>query len=708
MERRAFNFKKGVQLALARRWCTGSKTASGRVPDQLVESLARLEQIRMLLVGAFAAPLHPVQAEWTEENLKQFCGGLFEKGRPHQWKTSLRLAHAPARVRYVVAGTLFNFRKLLPGGKMPNIEEYISKMSVAGTPVSGSFLEHLRVGASSIFPPGWDSSYWHHVEGFTLPTKSAIGCSRHGGGIRGKFRKLETARERLEVRDWHRRFQRHGVGEIPDVVRCIPVWADKWRMVTPMHRLRCSLLPVHRSMYDAVTRQDWALRGEAVPGSFSGFRGVDGEVFVSGDYASATDNLPIEGSETLLRVALDNARFIPLGVRREAFRSLRSTFVDVDSEDPDLMREIARQERGQLMGVYLSFPLLCAFNYLAFTYFVPRPGVPVKINGDDIAFRATSVEADVWSAGVESVGLTLSKSKTWRSSRFFTLNSRYFKSFADRPPVALPCIRPKPFFCQKEDWESGPVGSWLGACMRSAFEGRGVGRRVVQGAFMTLHYGKWDAFRGSVRRRGQCRVSSWALHWSNRYRKERFYLQLPREFYPDEFVVPLTDVPEGWSRCGSSPEHEKEFFRLMTEQCWDLARRRPPWVDKSYGYSPIPSKFQRMLGARDDGPLPRTKPPRPRFFAPVAKLDDPDFVPGDAPEIVERDLACGVEEVAELLVRQSALSGVDLMDLNRSFFRSLPLRRFTAVPPPDPSGFKTWRVRDGVLQSVLVGARDDF
>lgn len=92
------------------------------------------------------------------------------------------------------------------------------------------------------------------------------------------------------------------------------------------------------------------------------------------------------------------------------------------------------------MGNYLSFPLLCLQNYLAFRY-LTGPSYPVRINGDDIVFRAPPSVYDRWAAGVSSTGLTLSKGKTFCHNRFFSLNSKYFRARSVQEPVIVPILR---------------------------------------------------------------------------------------------------------------------------------------------------------------------------------------------------------------------------------------------------------------------------
>jgi hypothetical protein len=176
--------------------------------------------------------------------------------------------------------------------------------------------------------------------------------------------------------------------------------------------------PLHRTIYDHLSQFEWLLRGEARGKKFKGFQRNKKEVYVSGDYESATDNLSCEVAEAILSRIVSRARHIPHSMREYALRSLRAAISYPGGHG-------VWQARGQLMGNYLSFPLLCLQNYIAFKFLVPRE-VPVRINGDDIVFRASRSEARTWMEGVGRTGLTLSRGKTLVDSTLFSLNSAFF------------------------------------------------------------------------------------------------------------------------------------------------------------------------------------------------------------------------------------------------------------------------------------------
>jgi hypothetical protein len=208
----------------------------------------------------------------------------------------------------------------------------------------------------------------------------------------------------------------------------------KCRVVTISDPGDAVLAPLHKALYERLTKEKWLLRGDARPQSFKGFKRKEGEVFVSGDYEAATDNLDLPTTEMVLNIILQNAVMVPVEVKQKALASLRKVL--------RYKGDCVAQERGQLMGNYLSFPLLCLRNYLAFKFAIPRE-VPVKINGDDIVFRARKAEAEKWKKLVQSCGLVLSNGKTMEDPHLFSLNSTFFSARGSRIPELIPVLRAK-------------------------------------------------------------------------------------------------------------------------------------------------------------------------------------------------------------------------------------------------------------------------
>lgn len=204
----------------------------------------------------------------------------------------------------------------------------------------------------------------------------------------------------------------------------------------------------------------WSVFGREVKEWLKG-KPFEGEV-VSGDLESATDLF----SGTFADLAI--ARLVEVDPdldEEDAFR-MRSftTRAELDFEDAALVQELKDQfgskflqERGQLMGSILSFPLLCLVSLTAFlmsrddhvhgifcsgswsknrAYL--RKIQDVGVNGDDIVFTCTDRGAG-WARGVEAIGGKVSRGKSLVSDKVFTVNSELWVRVRGTwtPPGAL-------------------------------------------------------------------------------------------------------------------------------------------------------------------------------------------------------------------------------------------------------------------------------
>jgi hypothetical protein len=91
------------------------------------------------------------------------------------------------------------------------------------------------------------------------------------------------------------------------------------------------------------------------------------------------------------------------------------------------------QETGQLMGNYLSFPLLCISNIATLflslgserAWFLIYKGL-VRVNGDDIVFKALAPEIEKWKTALPKSGFVINETKTDVHDHYWTLNSQLF------------------------------------------------------------------------------------------------------------------------------------------------------------------------------------------------------------------------------------------------------------------------------------------
>jgi hypothetical protein len=288
----------------------------------------------------------------------------------------------------------------------------------------------------------------------------------------------------------------------------------KLRVVTCASWTQAALKPLHDVVYDHLSRQDWLLRGDATKKEFSSFTAKDGEVFVSGDYESATDSISIVLYRRLLTTLSATSRVVPPSVWKLA-RDRSRSILEFRRKDGELVS--AEQARGQLMGNFLSFPMLCLSNYLTFLWSVRRR-VPVKINGDDIVFRCTREEASAWRKGVAVSGLTLSEGKTLEDTEFFSLNSTMFRG-CKKGVRAVPFVRSKCLFHCPET-PSAVVGQFRSLCPGL----NGVQRRAVQVSFLrSWNRVVWVSQRSLIRDFG-LRIPVCVLRQTRLWAREVFYL----------------------------------------------------------------------------------------------------------------------------------------------------------------------------------------
>jgi len=185
--------------------------------------------------------------------------------------------------------------------------------------------------------------------------------------------------------------------------------------------------------------------------------GSDDLHFISGDYDSATDNLPLDVIRAVMEGILQTCSFdLPLYLKKVLL-----DIIDLDTKPHRIHygSEQVIQTRGQLMGSFLSFPILCLVNYLTVlnarkepimeqerkTQQLPKifQDQDVLINGDDLLFVDTIPTYNVWKEEVSALGLSLSVGKNYVSRLFGTINSRLLSKHAVMPVLKFGLIDPE-------------------------------------------------------------------------------------------------------------------------------------------------------------------------------------------------------------------------------------------------------------------------
>jgi len=164
---------------------------------------------------------------------------------------------------------------------------------------------------------------------------------------------------------------------------------------------------------------------------------ADDEAYLSGDYASATDNLLSWISEQIADSLSKPLSLYPVESRLLVDALTRHNFMVEGVKLP--------QERGQLMGSIVSFPILCIAVATAVRWAceisrgrkTSLRDAPMAVNGDDNAARLRERGYHAWLAISQAMGLESSLGKTYFTREFVEINSRQFTRCPNDPDEIL-------------------------------------------------------------------------------------------------------------------------------------------------------------------------------------------------------------------------------------------------------------------------------
>jgi hypothetical protein len=148
-----------------------------------------------------------------------------------------------------------------------------------------------------------------------------------------------------------------------------------------------------------------------------------GELLLSGDYTSATDDL----NPQIVRIVGEE-------LVKEFGPGFLSDLITWESGEhivcypPKTNLDAVRQTNGQLMGSLLSFPILCLANAFTMCRATGSPLAEVRavFHGDDIAAVVSQDQYKNWIKEAESIGLSLSVGKNYLSTDFVSIDSQLF------------------------------------------------------------------------------------------------------------------------------------------------------------------------------------------------------------------------------------------------------------------------------------------
>jgi len=271
-------------------------------------------------------------------------------------------------------------------------------------PTSSEYLAHVRKIVTQIFSPGWDCSYPSHV-GRYVANPSA--------------RKPKPSRADHEWRGRREEFLTKTTSE-QDLA---PVIEARYKEVTSTGKTRPLLIydenvdllgPLHTLMYSRLRGEKWLLCGPPTEKRISSV--CVNKYQTSVDLVSATDNLCHDVAQVILDCVFFTSVKIPRSLRLLAKASLSPVL-------RDLRGQLRTVSHGQMMGSYLSFPLLCLQSYCAATWAARfDSSARFLVNGDDTVISASRpvVKQDY------PLGFQLNDGKTIRAENVVEINSTAF------------------------------------------------------------------------------------------------------------------------------------------------------------------------------------------------------------------------------------------------------------------------------------------
>jgi len=188
----------------------------------------------------------------------------------------------------------------------------------------------------------------------------------------------------------------------------------------------------NKYMFGLISRQKWAIAGRSVQEWWDNQDGRlnDYSYVCSGDLQSATDTFNGALAEIVFR------RLAELfGLSEDQVERMKKFTTKADLKDGS---RFFSQNRGQLMGSILSFPILCLVSLTAWAvgtgfdkknqdkwgrrFLQELNQAPVGVNGDDIVFGTDDLGAG-WAKGVAAIWGVVSPGKSLLSKWAFTVNS---------------------------------------------------------------------------------------------------------------------------------------------------------------------------------------------------------------------------------------------------------------------------------------------
>jgi hypothetical protein len=215
----------------------------------------------------------------------------------------------------------------------------------------------------------------------------------------------------------------------------------KVRIITKMAPLAQTLMRSIQKHIHKILREHPAFRLLGQPQSEEVILGAMGcnlgelEYYLSGDYEAATDNLRGFVTETIWRQLSLHLGLIPAEIEIGLNLLMKNKFILTPKQMKETILNFLADQNlqltGQLMGVIISFVILCIANGTAcgWAMEIDRKrksylrDLPLLINGDDCLLKGSKELYHLWSKITAAFGLNESLGKTYLTRKFAEINS---------------------------------------------------------------------------------------------------------------------------------------------------------------------------------------------------------------------------------------------------------------------------------------------
>jgi hypothetical protein len=313
------------------------------------------------------------------------------------------------RERWELAHSLASLKRNLPRGcrfhTPSQRDSWRSRVTTPSPPSSPDYLTFVRRTIRRLFHLGWDRDYESFVQDFVpKPSSRLIKGTRADGLLAERGGDKEFRRNALAGKGFDTSELRARYKEV--------LSAGKVRALTIFDERVDLLGPLHKMLYKHLAKFSWLLCGPPTEGRLSSV--CRHRFQTSVDLVAATDNLSMSVASTILECLLAKAARVPGEIRLLAVNSL-----------PALVEcggETVQVSHGQMMGGYLSFPLLCLQSYIAAAWATRETEAEILVNGDDTLISShRPIRSDDYPPG-----FILNEAKTIRAQGVAEINSTCF------------------------------------------------------------------------------------------------------------------------------------------------------------------------------------------------------------------------------------------------------------------------------------------